>query len=406
MRRRQSRKSTGRREEQDHARARSESQRPEPAPNLVSLAARQVHALARPVAKRQDRRRAASTAVLLRRNEDRPLPERRVEASIWTRCAQSWRELKKALPPQYPFLQTHQGRGKPRDCSVCDLAAIANNPRRSGAARIFSSILCRGRAEAFHARQRPAGTGRGHRRPDESADRARDGESHLAASFRPRHRATRRAISASMGERPTHPELLDYLACALRGERLVDRRRCIARSCCRRRMRLSAEILGGELRRGSGQPAAVARQPAAPGRGVAARFAAVRRRQAGSEGGRPAGAARRARTSARTVYGFVSRRKLDPMLALFDFPNPEQHQRAAHGDQRPAAAAVLPEQRVRGRSRPTALAERLDGTGRRERIRQAYRLLFGREPRRGGTRSSGSSFCERKSGWPSTRRCC
>ena len=30
----------------------------------------------------------------------------------------------------------------------------------------------------------------------------------------------------------------------------------------------------------------------------------------------------------RTVYGFVSRRKLDGTLALFDFPNPNVHQRA------------------------------------------------------------------------------
>ena len=51
-------------------------------------------------------------------------------------------------------------------------------------------------------------------RPQESADRARDGESHLALSLRPGHRRQLRAISASWASGPSNPQLLDYLASA------------------------------------------------------------------------------------------------------------------------------------------------------------------------------------------------
>ena len=48
----------------------------------------------------------------------------------------------------------------------------------------------------------------------------------------------------------------------------------------------------------------------------------------------------------RTVYGKVSRYKLDDYLQLFDFPSPNLSAREAVHDQRAAAAAVLHEQRL------------------------------------------------------------
>ena len=108
----------------------------------------------------------------------------------WKRQLDSLRkglaDLKKALPPQYPFLQTIKDSKNPRDVRLA-IRGDANN-RGDVAPRHLPSILCEGAPQAFHQRQRPAGTRRGDRRSGQSADRARDGESHLAASFRPGHR--------------------------------------------------------------------------------------------------------------------------------------------------------------------------------------------------------------------------
>jgi hypothetical protein len=80
----------------------------------------------------------------------------------------------------------------------------------------------------------------------------------------------------------------------------------------------------------------------------------------------------------RTVYGFVSRRKLDPMLALFDFPNPNNT-----SEQR--VVTNVPLQRLYMMNsafveqQAAGLAKRLSGDD-GERVRQAYRLLYGRQP--------------------------
>jgi mono/diheme cytochrome c family protein len=84
----------------------------------------------------------------------------------------------------------------------------------------------------------------------------------------------------------------------------------------------------------------------------------------------------------RTVYGLVSRRKLDTMLALFDFPNP-------NGTSEQRLATNVPLQRlffmngdlVTRESKD--LAQRLSAeSGDQARIRMAYRLLFDRPPTR------------------------
>jgi hypothetical protein len=80
----------------------------------------------------------------------------------------------------------------------------------------------------------------------------------------------------------------------------------------------------------------------------------------------------------RAVYGFVSRRKLDPMLALFDFPNPN-----STSEQR--VITNVPLQRLYMMNsifleeQASALAKRLGGDD-KERVRQAYRVLYGRPP--------------------------
>lgn len=83
----------------------------------------------------------------------------------------------------------------------------------------------------------------------------------------------------------------------------------------------------------------------------------------------------------RTVYCFVSRRKLDPALALFDFPNPN-----STAEQR--MATNVPLQRLFFMNNPwilsqsKAIAFRISETAKtdEERVDQAYRLFFQRKP--------------------------
>jgi len=79
----------------------------------------------------------------------------------------------------------------------------------------------------------------------------------------------------------------------------------------------------------------------------------------------------------RTVYGFVSRRRLDPMLSLFDFPNPNQT-----SEQR--VLTDVPLQRLFLLNSPIVLASCEDMAKRVEKdkdpVTSAYRLLFSRMP--------------------------
>src|SRR5262249_29143351 len=80
----------------------------------------------------------------------------------------------------------------------------------------------------------------------------------------------------------------------------------------------------------------------------------------------------------RTVYGFVSRRKLDRMLALFDFPSPNNTSEQRLTTNVPLQrlffmnSALVAEQ-------ARALAARLKGED-TARIREAYAILFSRAP--------------------------
>jgi hypothetical protein len=84
------------------------------------------------------------------------------------------------------------------------------------------------------------------------------------------------------------------------------------------------------------------------------------------------------KTAKRTVYGFVGRRKLEGMLALFDFPSPVSTSESR-------MRTNVPPQRLFLMNSPfveeqaKALASRLEGEN-AHRIRQAYKLLYGRDP--------------------------
>ena len=86
---------------------------------------------------------------------------------------------------------------KPRTAAV-NIAAKPTNSGRHGAARLRPGVSSNAgsRPQSTAKRQRPPGTGRLDRRAGQSAHGARDGESHLAAAVRPRHRGHRRTTSA------------------------------------------------------------------------------------------------------------------------------------------------------------------------------------------------------------------
>jgi hypothetical protein len=81
----------------------------------------------------------------------------------------------------------------------------------------------------------------------------------------------------------------------------------------------------------------------------------------------------------RTVYGFVSRRKLDGMLALFDFPNPN-----STSEQR--MSTNVPPQRLFLMNSPFIeteaenLAKKLPDGPPERKIAAAYERVFSREP--------------------------
>ena len=84
----------------------------------------------------------------------------------------------------------------------------------------------------------------------------------------------------------------------------------------------------------------------------------------------------------RTVYGFVSRAKLDGTLSLFDFPDPNFTSEGRVTTDTPLQRLYfLNSEFVINQAK--ALVARLETTrttGAETKIRQAYRLLFQREP--------------------------
>ena len=81
----------------------------------------------------------------------------------------------------------------------------------------------------------------------------------------------------------------------------------------------------------------------------------------------------------RTVYGFVSRRRLDPMLELFDFPNANSTSEARIVTNVPLQGLFFLNSPLL-MSQSEALAARVESSDERQAIEKAYRLLFDRAP--------------------------
>lgn len=281
---------------------------------------------------------------------------------------------KKELPEQYPFLQTLKDKEKPADMNVL-IRGDRNNQGEVAPRRFLFALSGKERA-LFHQ-----GSGR-----LQLAEAIADGQNPLTARVivnRVWQQHFGRGIVntpsnfGQLGERPSHPELLDYLAAEFveQGWSLKKLHKQILMSAT---YGLSAEVVE-------------ANQAKDPDNHL---FWRANRRRVDAEtlrdsllfasGELDLSAAEKAmklddeKNFKRTVYGFISRRKVDSTLALFDFPNPQATSEAR-------MSTLVPPQRLFlmnspfVASRAGALGKRLSGTD-AEKISQAYRILYSREP--------------------------
>ena len=282
-------------------------------------------------------------------------------------------DLQKTLPPQYPFLQTIKDRQDPHDIRVAIRGDASN--RGDVAPRHMPSILYAGAPAHF-----TNGSGR-----LELAEGIADPANPLTARVMVnriwQHHFGRGIVETpsnfgNNGARPSNPELLDYLAA-----RLVENQWSL--KSIHREIMLSAAYARSSENLPDNQ--AVDPDNRLFWRANWQRMDAETLRDsllfvAGNldfeAGGPPAPF--NEKNQRRTVYSFVSRRKLDPMLALFDFPNPNNT-----SEQR--VVTNVPLQRLYMmnstfvETQAAALARRLAGDD-AGRLRQVYRMLYGRAP--------------------------
>ena len=283
------------------------------------------------------------------------------------------KDLQSALPPPYAFAHVVQDN----PTAITERVAIGGVPGNLGeeAPRAFLSILSPGEPKPF-----TQGSGR-----LELAEAIASKENPLTARVMVNRiwqhhfgEGLVRTVSnfGRMGDTPSHPRLLDYLAASFvengwsmkklhreillsatyqrsaeqnaRNQTVDPDNRLLWRA---NRQRLDAEAMRDTLLAVSGElDAAAGAQPVALD-------------QAGNR--------------KRSIYGYISRRKLDGTLALFDFPNPN-----LSAEKRIVTATPLQQLYfLNGEffaARADALARRLTGTP-SERIVQIYRTVFGRE---------------------------
>jgi hypothetical protein len=304
--------------------------------------------------------------------------------------------LKKDLPPAYPVLQTIADKEKPEEQHVW-IRGDASNPG-DPAPPHFLSILSPGEPQPF---------ARGKERlelAEAIASPANPLTARVIVNRVWQHHFGYGLVRTpsnlgAQGDRPSHPELLDYLAGRfiregwslkkLHREIMLTAAYALSDEPSSRnyaedpdnrllwrynRRRLDAESLRDSLLYVSGKLDLQAGGPA------------VRLDE---------------KNNRRTVYAYISRRQIDPMLALFDFPNPNNT-----SEQR--LQTTVPLQKLFFMNSPfvidqsTALSERIAAaaSGNEQRITATYRLVLQRDPT-AEERKLAHEFITRNGGaWP------
>lgn len=282
-------------------------------------------------------------------------------------------ERKKELPEQYPFLQTLNDKDKPADMNI--LIRGDRNNKGDLAPRRFLAILSGAERPLFHQ-----GSGR-----LQLAEAIADAKNPLTARVMVNRvwqfHFGRGIVATSsnygqLGERPTHPELLDYLAASFveDGWSLKKLHKSILLSST---YQLAAENVDANM---SKDPANVYLWRANLRRLDAE---AIRDSLLFSSGELDPTPSQKApqiedeKNAKRTVYSFIGRRKLDSYLALFDFPAPLASNEARMSTNVPLQRLYFMNSGF-VEKRAEVLADKLQGTN-ADKIRQAYRLIYARE---------------------------
>jgi hypothetical protein len=303
--------------------------------------------------------------------------------------------LKKSLPEQYPFVHAVRDSSKPADLRVAirgdadNLGEVA--PRRN------LRILCSGEPTRFSK-------GSGRLELAESIASARNPLTARVIANRIWALHFGQGIVRTpsnfgqLGERPTHPELLDYLASRLvaSGWSLKALHREIVLSSV---YQLSTDVVEANDAKDPGNRLlwrANLRQRI-DAEELRDSLLAVAGRLDLTMYGPPKPLADT--NCRRTIYGYVGRTKPDSTLALFDFPNPNNV-----SEQR--MITVGPLQRLYFLNNEfvlqeaNAVVDRLGHVSDERKIGEAYRLLYGRLPTKTET-NLGLEFLRGSSGaWP------
>ncbi|MBY0505808.1 MAG: PSD1 and planctomycete cytochrome C domain-containing protein [Bryobacteraceae bacterium] len=285
-------------------------------------------------------------------------------------------EAKKALPAKYPFLQVIEDKDKVQDIKV-SVRGDRNN---------LGELAPRGFPQILSEKQKLFTKGSGRLELGEAiADPANPLTARVIVN-RVWQQHFGRGIVATpsnfgqLGERPTHPELLDWLA-----DRFVKQGWSLKQ--------LHRDIMSSETYQlasagTANMTANLAKDPdnVLLWRSPRRRLDAESMRDAmlfvsGELDLAPGGLAVKLDDEGfkkRTVYGFVGRRKLDTMLALFDFPNPLATSEARMPTNVPPQRLFLMNSPF-VEARAKSLAARAEGPL-EARVTRLYRLLYGRQP--------------------------
>ena len=306
--------------------------------------------------------------------------------------------LNEAVPEAYPYLSAIEDVPEPKNLRV----HIRGNPQNLGdeAPRRFLQVLTRGDPPPF-----TDGSGR-----RELAEAIATPDNPLTARVIVnrlwQHHFGEGIVRTpsnfgQTGDRPSHPALLDYLA-----QRLI-RNRWSLKSLHREIMLSATYALSPTIRREN--------HAVDPGNRLLWRYP---RRRLDAEAlrdsllfaagaldpkrGGPPVALEDPGNTRRTVYGKVSRRRVDNMLATFDFPNPNMTSARRVGTTVPLQRLFLLNSDFMMRQSETLAArlEREAGRDSQAKVSRAYQLLFQRSPTARELRAGLEFTSQGEQAWP------